>query len=498
MCAPRVPPLIPQPKRRKMIKTTKLTQPRIDALKPPVSGEYTVHDAEVRGLSLRVRSSGSMVWSLRYRVGGRNGSLRRLTLGDARKVSLKNVRVAAIMAWGERAKGTDPQSERKNAARQKRAQLGPAVERYITDLDRRGAAAVSLIASILRRELVAPLAEATDLATLDRARLASRITAIADSGRPGAAREFRTRASVFMNWCVGQGLIEHNPLLGLRLPRATRAEEITVHGRALKEAEIRALWQATEAGGDPVYTGYLRALLFTGCRRTELAQARWRWLQRDDAGRAVLMLPREITKNGRAHAVPLPTPLLEMLGALPRFGGSDLIFPSWRGNDTPMSGWSKRWAEVVRQLEKRGVNGRVTMHDLRRTARSWWSELGVSEPVAELMLNHRPRSRLVALYDRSERMDDRHQAADRWAERVFEIVEAGEDAKDAGDTGDAPGSGRDAAIRTHEGRDAVSPSAGTDRNERKSKVQGGRNALPAPAKAARDAAAYLRGMRARA
>jgi hypothetical protein len=172
-----------------------------------------------------------------------------------------------------------------------------------------------------------------------------------------------------------------------------------------------------------------------------------------------------------------------------------------------MSGWAKRWAEVVTQLEKRGVNGRLTMHDLRRTARSWWSELGVTEPVAELMLNHRPRSRLVALYDRSERMDERHAAAERWAEFVFSVVEGGEDAenarsaedaKDAEDNRDASAhadSGRHAAIGAQGRRGAVLPKA----SAKLDKTPGQPDTMPAPASVTQDAAAaaYLRGVRAR-
>jgi integrase len=408
-----------------MTETIKLTQSRIDALKPPATGEYAVHDTEVPGLTLRVRSTGAMAWLLRYRVGGRGSQERRLTLGDARKVSIKDARDAARAAWGERARGADPLAERKETARRERAHLGACVDAYVRDLERRGATSTGTIASLLRRELIAPLGAATDLATLDRVRIAARITAIAASGRAGAARDFRTRVSVFMNWSVSQGLIPHNPLAGLRLPRATRAEETVVHGRALNETEIRAFWEAAEATGDPVYTRYLRTLLLTGCRRTELSLARWGWVQQHDkaTGRSVLVLPREVVKNGRAHVLPLPAPLLAMLSALPRQATSDLIFPAWRGTDTPMSGWSKRWAEVTAKLAELGVAGHVTMHDLRRTARSWWSELGVVEPVAEMMLNHRPRSRLVALYDRSERMDERYEAAERWADFVFDLVE---------------------------------------------------------------------------
>jgi integrase len=361
-------------------KRVHLTQARIDALKPPAVGEYTLYDTEVPGLALRLRAGGSRVWNLRYRIGGRNGHSRRLTLGDAGAISLKAAREAARMAWGERAKGQDVQAARKDAARKKQARLGRCVERYIEDLERRRAASASvrIIASLLQRELVSPFGAATDLATLDRVRLTGRIDAIASSGRVAQSREFRTRVSVFLNWATGQGLIPHNPLLGMRLPRVTQAEEMAVHGRALNEDEIRALWHMADITGEAIYAGYLRTLLLTGCRRTERAHARWSWIQHDaKTGRTALVLPRDITKNGRAHPVPLPKPLLGMLGALPRRVGTDLIFPAWRGDDTPMSGWSKRWDRVTAGLAKLGVRDRVTMHDLRRTARSWLTELGV-------------------------------------------------------------------------------------------------------------------------
>jgi hypothetical protein len=68
------------------------------------------------------------------------------------------------------------------------------------------------------------------------------------------------------------------------------------------------------------------------------------------------------------------------------------------------------------------VEGRVTIHDLRRTARSWWSELSVPFEVAEAMLNHRPANRLVAIYDRADRWPDRVAASDAWAIKVQTLV----------------------------------------------------------------------------
>ncbi|MGH6913346.1 MAG: hypothetical protein ACREH3_06525 [Geminicoccales bacterium] len=60
----------------------------------------------------------------------------------------------------------------------------------------------------------------------------------AASGRPGAARELKTRTNVFLGWAVDEGLIFSNPLAGWRRPRATRAERIDRPGRALTGAEI--------------------------------------------------------------------------------------------------------------------------------------------------------------------------------------------------------------------------------------------------------------------
>jgi integrase len=406
-----------------MAQRSRLTQTRIEALKLPETGEYTVADTEIRGLTLRVHAGGAMVWCLRYRTGGRGSPMPRLKLGTFPGVSLKDARDAAQLALGDRAKGTDPQAKRKEAARKERAQLGNSVESYVKDLEARGTAAPGMIGSLLRRELVAPLRAGTDLGTIDRAQITKRIDAIAESGRVAQSREFKVRASVFLNWCVAKGLIPHNPLLGMRLPRATRSQEVKQHGRALNEEEIRAFWHAAAVTDEPYYAVYLRALLLTGCRRTELAVARWEWVVEDDTGRSVLVLPDKSTKNGWPHAVPLPPPVLAMLRALPRRPGTDLIFPAWRGEDTPMTGWSKRWAVVTAEMGKLGVTGRVTMHDCRRTARTWWSKLNVPEAVCELMLNHRPKNRLVAIYNRNECMDERHRAAEHWAATVFKIAE---------------------------------------------------------------------------
>lgn len=396
----------------------KLTADRVAALAPPETGERVVADATTPGLAVRLRASGAATWVVRYRTGGRGSTERRVTLGSIDAVPLGEARKAAKTILGGRAQGQDPQAERRERARRSASQLGAAVEAYVSDMKRRGVVSAAIIASLLRRELVASLGQSTDLATIGRAHLAKRIEAIAASGRVGLSREFRARVSVFLGWCAERGLVPFNPLAGAKLGRRTKAEEQAVHGRALTAAEIASFWAAATADPDPFFSTLLRVLLLTGCRRGEMAAARWSWIGERD-GHAALLLPAAVTKNGHAHPVPLPPMLQNLLAALPRLEGCDLIFPG-RGGKVPISGFSKRWPAVRATMAD--VEGRVMIHDLRRTARSWWSTLGVQFEVAEAMLNHRPRNQLVVIYDRADRWPERFTAAEAWAAKVDSLI----------------------------------------------------------------------------
>jgi integrase len=403
--------------------SVRLTTVRLAELEPPTTGEQAVLDTEVPGLGVRLRAGGTKTFFVRYRLGGRRHGERRVTIGAVASVPLAEARRAARGILGRVAQGADVQAERREGARREEARLDRAIAAYGEDLRRRQVVRADAITTLLSRELVGRLGGATDVATLSRADFVRVFDAVEQSGRPGTAEDLRTRASVALNWCVAKGIVSANVLAGLKRARRTRAEEGERGGRALTSPEeVAALWHAAEAGGDPYFTAYLRVLLLTGCRRTETAAMRWSWLAEID-GRAFIVVPAAVTKSGRAHAVPLPSAVKAMLSALPRIAEDpDLIFVGRRGR--PMSGWTQRWAPVARALHEAGVTGRVTMHDLRRTARSWWTVLGAPTELGELMLNHRPRNALVSLYDRSERLKERYELACKWASKVAEIIAA--------------------------------------------------------------------------
>lgn len=386
---------------------------------PREKAHLLLWDSERPGLAVRVYPSGRKVFTVLYRAGGgRAARLRWLTLGEVGALGLAEAREAAAVHLGAVAKGLDPASEKREMRRRAQAKLEPAIKRYGEELERRKLVRRAETMSMLHRELLAPLGN-VDLAALDRAKMVELVEAIERAGLPGKANDFRAKAGAFLNWAASSGLIPANPLTGWRRARRTRAQRLEQAGRALEDAELPILWRAAEATEDVFFGAYVRLLLLTGQRRTETAAMRWRDV---DLAGAVWTLPAEVTKAGRVHRVPLPPVLVEVLRELPRYAGTDLVFPGRHGRQ--MSGWTTRTAALRKVTDSNGMR-RWTLHDLRRTVKTGLGRLGVDPQISELLLNHAIADELSATYDRGDHWRQRVEAAERWARHVLGLVQGG-------------------------------------------------------------------------
>jgi hypothetical protein len=102
------------------------TKRRIDKLVCPAGRrDMQVSDDEVRGLIVRVTSTGSKSYSVYYLI---NGVKRRYPLGSCNSIALDDARRAARKLLGEVALGRDPYAERKTS---RSAQLPPALAALI-------------------------------------------------------------------------------------------------------------------------------------------------------------------------------------------------------------------------------------------------------------------------------------------------------------------------------------------------------------------------------
>jgi hypothetical protein len=219
---------------------------------PPGKSQYYLHDTEQPGLAIRMRATGGRTWVFLFTKPGTRGTQRK-TLGAWPKFNEKAARKAATVAAGEVVIGVDPNDAKREAKRQQLAERqcttlatliiedGP----YETSLTGRQVVNWKPAMSALRRGLK----DHFDLAIgeLTRRQIMAAVDRVAKTGKRGAAKDLRKHAHTFLEWCVGEGYVEHNVLAGYRAPKETRAQRVgrRTKGRALTDEEIIKVWHAS-------------------------------------------------------------------------------------------------------------------------------------------------------------------------------------------------------------------------------------------------------------
>jgi len=146
------------------------------------------------------------------------------------------------------------------------------------------------------------------------------------------------------------------------------------------------------------------SLILTGQRLGEIASLRWEWIGED-----AVTIPAEITKNGRATAIPIGNIARQITAGVPRL--RSLLFPARGHTDKPFNGFAA--SKVT--LDKCGVKD-FTHHDLRRTFATNMAKLGVRLEVTEKLLNHVSGSLggIVGVYQRHDFKDEMREAVTKW------------------------------------------------------------------------------------
>lgn len=140
-------------------------------------------------------------------------------------------------------------------------------------------------------------------------------------------------------------------------------------------------------------------------------------------------LPEVRTKNKRLHAVPLAPAAAQLLKPILKRRNNRRYLFGERENSF-FSGWSKGKRELdVRILEKRHAADPEaeslawTLHDLRRTGRTWMGNNGVAPWVGEAVLNHTAmKSGSEAPYDYAQYLAEKRVALNLWAAHVTHLV----------------------------------------------------------------------------
>ena len=377
-----------------------MTVRAVDAIRPPTSGQVDYWDAYNPGFGLRVSAGGRRSWVLMYR---HSNVKRRLTLGTYPALSLADAREQAGRALrAVQYDGADPAAhKRADRAAETFEELA---REYLERHAKREKRSWRKDLQILEKDVLPRFGKrkAKDITRRD---IIAMLDNIVERGAPIQANRTLEIVRKVFNWAIGRDIIQINPCHRLPKPSSENQSD-----RVLTEAEIRAVWQAVEAEA-PLIAGIIKLRLLTAQRGAEVLAMRW-----DQISDGWWNIPSEVAKNGLAHRVPLAPQAQLVLDAIrPLSLDTGWVFPG------AGSGRHRVAVHKAHKLirDRSGVS--FVPHDLRRTAASHMTGMGISRLVVSKLLNHVERG-VTAVYDRHSYDQEKRAALEAWGSRLERII----------------------------------------------------------------------------
>jgi integrase len=240
------------------------------------------------------------------------------------------------------------------------------------------------------------------------------IRPIYERGRKSMADHVRCYVHAAYNWgmksehdyrssALRRFQLIYNPAAGIP------TEPKKVGTRWLDEEEFARLYHWLQCPDRPVHPPYTRAvriLMLTGQRVEEIAR-----LHVDQWDAAERILDWSKTKNGKPHAIPLPSLAAELIDSI-KTNEHGWFFPSAQDPSRPVH-HGTLYCFMWRQ-RGRGVIPVVTNRDLRRTWKTLAGKAGVSKEIRDRIQNHALQDVSSKSYDRWTYMPEKRAAMAQW------------------------------------------------------------------------------------
>lgn len=391
-------------------KRIRFTDKAIANLKPQAA-RYEVWDKQRPAFGIRVGESGKKSWFLVYRF---NGKARRLTLGQYPKMGLADAGVAYAEAKRALEHGDDPGA----SAVEKRQRLKalPTVrelgEEYLEKHCRPNKRSWYEDERIFQHDVL-PTWGNRKASSITRADVNFLLDQIALRAPIQANRTFAFIRAMF-RFAESRDYVPFSPCHGVKARTKERSRD-----RVLERAEIADLWRGIDQRGvSQTVRLAVRFLILTAQRTSEVVNAEWAEIEG-----SVWTLPGHKVKNGKPHRVPLSAEAMGVLADIKTNaanfrGGTKWLFPSPRG-DGPIG--AKAMDRALRRLRIAGHVPVFRPHDLRRSAASHMTRLGISRIAVHKLLNHSDRS-ITAIYDRYDYDEPKRQAVEVWGREVASLL----------------------------------------------------------------------------
>jgi integrase len=373
------------------------------------------------GLQLRIRrkrQGHSRTWLLRYKW---RGEPIRIVLGHRPTLGLADARAEALALRAEIDRGIDPRRARprRRPAETPRSVSAAATgeSRYSIEHMAREFMALHVIPErkqpayvqrILDKDVL-PVWKGRDARTIKAREVVELLDGIVARGSRVMANRVASVLTQMFKHGIQRTTVEDSPVKLLKRPGGKEKSR----ERALSEDELRAfLKDPKDATRFERLAHVITLLLLTGQRRGEIALARWSQV---DLDAKTWTIPKENSKTGREHLVPLSDWAAEEFRALKRLAKrSPWVLPA-NGGDHHIDPkqLTRGVARCQARFKARGIAA-FTLHDLRRTCRTGLARLKVEPHIAERVLNH-AQERIPGTYDQHEYLEEKSEALEKWA-----------------------------------------------------------------------------------
>ncbi|ENM3867014.1 tyrosine-type recombinase/integrase [Vibrio cholerae] len=393
--------------------TKPLTATEVKNAKPKEK-EYSLVDGQ--GLKLRVLPSGSKQWQLNY-YRPTNGKRANLNLGRYPDVSLVQARKSALEARELIAQRIDPQEYNEQKLQEHKAIhehtfLNVSKEWFeIKKHDITPDYAVDIWRS-LDLHIFPSLAD-TPVKQITAPQVIDLLKPIEAKGSLETVKRLVQRLNEVMNYSANCGLIQANPLTGIRAAFKKPKKE---NMAALAPTELPELMEAIANASIKRTTRCLiEWQLHTMTRPSEASGARWDEVEWEEK---IWTIPSERMKKRREHRIPLTEQMLALLEVMkPISGHREFIFPSDREPKKPCNSQTANMA-----LKRMGFAGRLVSHGLRSLASTTLNEQGFDRDLIEASLAHVDDNQVRSAYNRTDYLERRRPMMSWWSGHIEEAA----------------------------------------------------------------------------
>ena len=392
----------------------KLNATRVKNTKPEPK-PYKLFDGG--GLFLLVQPTGSKLWRMKYRFGGKE---KLLSLGAYPDLSLADARDAREANRKLLAKGVDPALEKSKA--RLRAAGRETFESVAREWHERTKPKwtpkhAARLLSALKRDIF-PHLGSRPVDEIEPPEVLAVVRRVESRGAGEAAHRLLADCSRVFRYALASGKAKRNPAADLK--GALAPVVVTHHASVTDPKEVGALLRAIDG-----YTGHhvtlcalkLAPLVFV--RPGELRQAEWSEI---DLEGAEWRIPAERMKAREPHIVPMSRQAVAVLRELyPLTGPQGYVFPSIRSKARPMSENT-----VNAALRRLGYGtDEMTGHGFRSMASTLLNEQGWNRDAIERQLAHAERNQVRAAYNYAEHLPERRKMMQAWADYLDALREGG-------------------------------------------------------------------------